>query len=84
MKKRALSLLLILALAVGLLPLGASAQNGGDSTEYQQIMVSEADFDLYTKSDYPWTGSGTYTSGNAGGRTSLCDRVFTTFRFLKI
>lgn len=71
MKKRALSLLLVLVLAVGLLPLGVSAHASGDSTEYQQIMVSEEDFDLYTKSDYPWTGSGTYTSGNAGVKNSI-------------
>lgn len=67
MKKRALSLLLVLALAIGVLPVGAAAE----SAEYQQIMVSEADFDLYTKSDYPWTGSGTYTSGNAGVKNTI-------------
>lgn len=67
MKKRALSLLLVLALAIGVLPVGAAA----DDAEYQQIMISEADFDLYTKSDYPWTGSGTYTSGNAGVKNSI-------------
>lgn len=70
MKKRALSLLLALVLALSLLPLGAAAE-GESGAAYEQIMVSEADFDLYTTSSYPWTGSGTYTSGNAGVKNSM-------------
>lgn len=64
MKKRALSLLLVLVLAIGLLPLGAAAEGETDA-EYQQIQLTETDFTVYTKSDYPWTyGGGLLKSGN--------------------
>lgn len=71
MKHRALSLLLVLALALSLMPVSAAADGEGDATGYQQIQVNEVDYTLYTTEAYPWTGSGTYTSGNAGEKNTI-------------
>ena len=71
MKKRALSLLLVLVLAIGLLPLDAAAE-GENGADYQQLQLAEDDFTVYTKSDYPWTyGGGLFKSGNADDLKSI-------------
>ena len=56
-------------------PMGLMAATPDASTDgtdgYEQIQITESDYSLYTKSDYPWTGSGTYTSGNAGAKNTI-------------